>query len=145
MSHLSFSPAASNHDECNNKRTNLKTYVVLTQHPTALVKEVPMKNRGSVISYVAIIIIALALIVRLIFPDINWWALILIIPIALLIWKSFSAWASQRRTALLLIQATLILITIFIAFFYKPLWGVIYIPILLIIGLTGLLAAISNK
>ncbi|WP_157471220.1 hypothetical protein [Halodesulfovibrio spirochaetisodalis] len=104
-----------------------------------------MKNRGSVISYVAIIIIALALIVRLIFPDINWWALILIIPIALLIWKSFSAWASQRRTALLLIQATLILITIFIAFFYKPLWGVIYIPILLIIGLTGLLAAISNK
>lgn len=104
-----------------------------------------MKNRGSVISYVAVIIIALALIVRLIFPDINWWALILIIPIALLIWKSFSAWASQRRTALLLIQATLILITIFIAFFYKPLWGVIYIPILLIIGLTGLLAAISNK
>lgn len=109
------------------------------------IDEVTMQNRGSVISAIAIIVVALALIVRLVVPSINWWALILIIPIAMFIWKSFSTWASARRTAFVFIQVALILITILIAFFYQPLWGIIYIPILLIVGLTGLLSAISKQ
>lgn len=104
-----------------------------------------MQNRGSVISAIAIIVVALALIVRLVIPGVNWWALILIVPIAIFIWKSFSAWASARRTAFVFIQVALILLTILIAFFYQPLWGIIYIPILLIVGLTGLLSAISKQ
>ena len=104
-----------------------------------------MKLNGSIISAITIIVVALVFIVRLIFPDINWWALFLLVPIAMFLWKIFDTWASLRRTAIIFIQITLILATVLLAFFYEPIWKIIYIPILLIVGITALLAAISKK
>lgn len=104
-----------------------------------------MKFNSSVISALAIIIVALAFIVRLIFPGTNWWALFLLVPIAMFIWKTIDRWVEERRSAFVFIQIALILITILIAFFYDPLWDIIYIPILLIVGITALLAAVSKE
>lgn len=104
-----------------------------------------MKFNTSILSAVAIIVVALACIIQLVIPGVNWWALFLLVPIAMFIWKSIDAWVEKRRSVFVFIQIALILITILIAFFYTPLWDIIYIPILLIVGITALLAAVSKS
>lgn len=75
--------------------------------------------------------------------DSNWWAFFLLIPIGGFGIKAIEQWRQGNpRSSRQMTRIALLIIPVFAAFFYPPLWGVIYIPFIALLGIDMILGPI---
>ena len=75
--------------------------------------------------------------------DSNWWAFFLLIPIGGFGIRAVEQWRQGKRSSSRqMTRIALLIIPVFAAFFYPPLWGVIYIPFIALLGIDMILGPI---
>lgn len=73
----------------------------------------------------------------------NWWAFYMLIPIGWFVMDAVRRWQEgDRKNSRQMARVALMIIPIFAAFLYSPLWEVIYIPFVALLGVDMILAVL---
>lgn len=76
----------------------------------------------------------------------HWWSLFLLIPVGIFSIRAVENWRQgERRRSRNMLRVALLIIPVFAAFLYPPLWKIIYIPFIIVIAVDLILWSIIGS
>lgn len=75
----------------------------------------------------------------------HWWALFLLIPIGAFGLRAVQHWPEDKRRSRNMIRVALFILPVLAASLYWPLWKVIYIPYIVVVGVDMILGSIIGS